>query len=80
MIVHVARITFDFAVLRTAFDDLEIFAQDTDVGAVSATGPFLAVGAVAQGREHGLAGILVLDGGTQAGTFCHFWRTDGGIC
>lgn len=62
MIVHLSRIAFDAVVFRTAFDDFERVPGDDDVGGVGAAGPFLAVGAVAEGRDHGLTGIFILDG------------------
>lgn len=71
MIVHLAGIAFDVIMFGTAFDDLETFARDYDIGGVGATGPFLAIGAVTQGCHHGFAGVFVLDGGAHAGTLCH---------
>ena len=78
MVVHLAGIAFDVVVLGTAFDDLELFAGDDDVGGVGAAGPLLAVGAVAEGRGHGFAAEFVLDGGAHAGTFDHFGQTGRG--
>ncbi len=74
MIVHLSGVAFDVVVFGSAFDDFEVFARDHDVGGVGAAGPFLAVGAVAQGRDHGVAGVFVFDGGTHAGAFGHFGR------
>ena len=75
MIVHLARIAFDIVMLRRSLDDFEILARDHDVGGIGPAGPLLAVGAVAEGGDHGFDGILVLDGGAQAGTFRHGERT-----
>ena len=75
MIVHLARIAFDVVMFRRSLDDLEIRTRDHDVGGVGAAGPFLAVGAVAEGSDHRFAGEFVLDGGAQAGTFRHCGRT-----
>ena len=75
VIVHLARIAFDIVMLRRSLDDFEILARDHDVGGIGPAGPFLAVGAVAEGGDHGFDGILVLDGGAQAGTFRHGERT-----
>ena len=62
VVVHFARIAFDVVVLGGAFGDFENLARDHDVGSVSATGPFLAVGAVAEAGDHGFAGVFVLHG------------------
>lgn len=78
MVVHLAGIAFDVVMFRGSFDDVEVFAWDDDVGGVGATGPFLAIGAVAEGCGHGFAGILVLDGRAHAGAFCHC-GDEGGI-
>ena len=75
MIVHLARIAFDIIILRRSLDDFEILARDHDIGGVGAAGPFLAVGAVAEGRDHGFTGVFVLDGRAQAGAFSHGERT-----
>ena len=75
VIVHLARVAFDVVMLRRSLDDFEILARDHDVGGVGATRPFLAVGAVAEGGDHGFAGVLVLDGGAHAGAFRHGERT-----
>lgn len=75
VIVHLARIAFDVVILRRSLDDLEVLARDHDVGGVGAAGPFLAVGAVAEGGDHGFAGEFVLNGGAQTGTFRHCERT-----
>lgn len=74
VVVHLARIALDAVVFRSAFGDAEVFARDHHVGGVGAAGPFLAVGAVAEGRDHGLAGVFVRDGGAHAGAFCHVGR------
>lgn len=74
MVVDLARVAFDLVALGRAFDDFEVLARDHDVGGVGAAGPFLAVGAVAEGRDHGFAGVFVLDCGAHAGAFCHFGR------
>lgn len=72
MIVHLARIALDLVVLGLAFDYLEAVARDDDVGGAGPAGPFLTVGAVAEGRDHGFARVFVLDGRAHAGAFCHF--------
>ena len=75
MVVHLARFAFDVVILGRSLDDFEILARDHDVGGVGAAGPFLAVGAVAEGGDHGFAGVFVFDGGAQAGAFRHGERT-----
>ena len=75
VIVHLARIAFDIVILRRSLDDFEILARNHDIGGVGAAGPFLAVGAVAEGGDHGFAGVFVLDGGAQTGAFGHGERT-----
>ncbi len=75
MVIHLARITLDVVMLGRSFDDFEIFARDHDIGGVCATGPFLAVGAVAEGCDHGFASVFILDGRAHAGAFGH----DGGL-
>ena len=72
MVVHLAGIAFDVVVLGAAFGEMEDLARDHDVGGVGAPGPFLAVGAVAEGGGHGFAGEFILDGGAHAGAFGHF--------
>ncbi len=72
MVVHLAAVAFDVVILRAALCDFEIFARDDEVGGVGAPGPFLAVGAVAEGSDHGLAGIFVGDFAAHAGAFSHF--------
>ena len=62
VIVHLARIALDVVVFGRAFEDFEIVAGDHYVGGVGATGPFLAVGAVAEGCQHGLGREFVLNG------------------
>lgn len=47
MIVHLSAITLDVIMFGTALADFKVLARDDDVGGVGATGPFLAVGAVA---------------------------------
>lgn len=79
VVVHLARIALDVVVLRAAFGDVEGFARDHDVGGVGATGPLLAVGAVAEGGGHGFAGELILDSRAHAGAFGHFGGIDKGI-
>ena len=69
MIVHLAGVAFDVVMFRRSLDDLEILTRDHDVGGVGAAGPFLAVGAVAEGGDRGFAGEFVLDGGAEAGAF-----------
>ena len=71
VIVHLAGIAFDVIMLRGALGDLEDFAWDDNVGGVGAAGRFLAVGAVAEGGDSGLARVFVLNGGAHAGTFGH---------
>ena len=80
MVIDLAGIAFDLVAFGAAFDDFEVFARDDDVGGVGATGPFLAVGAVAEGCHHGFAGVFVLNGGAHAGAFCHCGRSDRGTC
>ena len=75
VIVHLARIAFHVVILGRSLDDFEILAGDHDIGGVSAAGPFLAVGAVAESGDHGFTGVFVLDGGAQAGAFGHGERT-----
>ena len=75
VIVHLARIAFDIVILRRSLDDFEILARDHDIGGVGAAGPFLAIGAMAEGGDHGLTRVFVLDGGAQAGAFGHGERT-----
>lgn len=72
IILHLPRIPLELVILRTPLEDLEGVAWDDDVGRVGATGPFLAVGAVAEGRDCGLGCEFVFDGRTHAGAFCHF--------
>ena len=63
--------------LRRAFGDFEGFRRDDKVGGVSAAGPLLAVGAVAESCDAGLAGVFILNGGAHAGTFGHDGRFGG---
>ena len=49
MVVHFAGIGLDVVVFGATFDNLEIFARNNHVGSVGATGPFLTVGAMAEG-------------------------------
>ena len=71
MVIHLAGIALDVIMLRGALGDLEGVAGDDNVGGVGAAGPFLAVGAVAEGRDGGLARVFILDGGAHAGAFGH---------
>ena len=79
MVVHLAGVALDVVVLGAALDDLELLAGDDDVGGVGAAGPLLAVGAVAEGRGHGVAAEFVLDGRAHAGSFDHFWVGGDGV-
>ena len=79
MVVHFAGVAFDVVVFGAAFDDFETCAWDDDVGGVGAAGPFLAVGAVAEGRHHGFARVFVLDGGAHTGAFSHVEGIDRGV-
>ena len=72
MVIHLPRIPLDGVVLGTPLDDVEFLARHDHVGGVGAAGPFLAVGAVAEGGGLGGAGVLVRDGGAEAGSFDHF--------
>ena len=49
MLVDFSGSTDGIVVLGLALCDVEAFARDDDVGGVGCTGPFLAVGAVAEG-------------------------------
>ena len=49
MLVDFSRSTDGIVVFRLALCDIEAFAGDDDVGGVGCAGPFLAVGAVAEG-------------------------------
>ena len=49
MFVDLARVALGIVVLRRALCNLEASAGDDDVGGVGGAGPFLAVGAVAEG-------------------------------
>lgn len=71
MVVHLARVALDAVVFGTALGHVEVLARDDDVGGEGAAGPLLAVGAVAEGRDHGLAAVFVRDGGAHAGAFGH---------
>lgn len=71
MIVHLPTITFDIVVFRTPPRDFEFLARHDYVGGVGASGPFLAVGAVAECGDHGGAAVGVVDGAAEAGSCCH---------
>ena len=62
MIIHLPRIALDVEVLGTPLDDAEFPARHDHVGGVGAAGPFLAVGAVAEGCGLRGAVVFVLDG------------------
>lgn len=47
MIIHLPAIAFDIVILRFPFCDFEVFPGDDYVGRAGASGPFLAVEAVA---------------------------------
>jgi hypothetical protein len=47
--VDLARVAFGIVVFRRALCDFETCVGDDDVGGVGGAGPFLAVGAVAEG-------------------------------
>ena len=49
MLVDLSGSTSGIVVFGLALGDVEAFAGDHDVGGVGCTGPFLAVGAVAEG-------------------------------
>ena len=49
MLVDFSRSTDGIVVFGLALCDVEAFAGDDDVGSVGCAGPFLAVGAVAEG-------------------------------
>ena len=77
MVVHLAGVALDGEVLGGALEQAEGLGRDHDVGGVGAAGPFLAVGAVAEGRGGGFARELVLDGRAHAGAFGHGGRSFG---
>ena len=79
VVVHLAGIAFDVVMLRGTFGDFEGLGGDDKVGGVGAAGPLLAVGAVAEGCDAGLAGVFILDGGAHAGTFGHDGRFGGRV-
>lgn len=82
MLIHLPRIPLDLETLRTPLDDFKRLPRHDDVGRVGAAGPFLTVGAVAEGRDGGVARVGVFDCGAEAGAFCHFffWFGVWGFC